>query len=305
MISLKDLTIVIPFRYDSPDRLDNLNCVLGYFRRFFSDLDIVLIEDGPEKQGGVFEAEAGVRYLFFENPGAFHRTRLLNLGARMSERGFVAAYDADVVFRPETFLAAVEMLRSGDVRFVRPYSGPVFDVVGALRERFMVDLDFGLFPSELPVAVGKIVTEGLFCMHDRGLGGAPLFCRKTFLELGGYNERFISWGWEDNEIVHRFQMMGAPAWYLNEDYCFHLHHERGADSGGDVRLRRHNMREFRRVKRMSRNQLECYIETYLKSSKMVHVGMRRRGIFSRVWDVVRGVQCPHCSGKMDVDFFEV
>ncbi len=49
MIPLKDLSIIIPFQYDSQDRLEDLKYILYYLKKYFVDYEIILIESGDRQ----------------------------------------------------------------------------------------------------------------------------------------------------------------------------------------------------------------------------------------------------------------
>jgi hypothetical protein len=89
IINLSDLTLVVPFRCDSQDRLANLHTIIRYFRRYTTGAEVIILENGSEEAASLASADE-VRYARKPDNGPFHRTRLLNEGVDQSRRRFVA-----------------------------------------------------------------------------------------------------------------------------------------------------------------------------------------------------------------------
>jgi len=269
MINLSDLTIVIPFRYDTEDRIENLRNVIRYFNMYFRGHEFIIYEDGPIQYGSEFSAHSNVYYRFTENRDLLHRTKMLNDGAKQSNRAYVTLYDTDVVFRPEKIASTMELLRQGQ-SFVFPYNGVFLDISGENKVKFLADLDFSLLPDVPPTnklkdVVGKQFSNSVTCsgVHYKSCGGATFFNRDVFLICGGYNEQFISWGFEDNEIVSRFVKLGhAPV--RTQGNLFHLSHRRGLDSSTGHSKYTSNQALYMKVNSMSKIELINYVNNVLK-----------------------------------------
>ncbi len=61
-------------------------------------------------------------------------------------------------------------------------------------------------------------------------GGIMLYRRETFFLIGGWNENFISYGYEDMEMQARIGALGFTLHRLSEYNCYHIPHERNRDS---------------------------------------------------------------------------
>lgn len=55
------------------------------------------------------------------------------------------------------------------------------------------------------------------------LTGNISFPKTTFNELGGFDEDFQGYGWEDLELGYRFQKSGIPHYYLKSAINYHYH----------------------------------------------------------------------------------
>ena len=126
MIDLSDLSIIIPFRYDTDHRIRNLDFVIRYFQKYFINYELIVLENAPEKKIGHIEPHIQ-KYIYEKNTNLLHRTRMLNDGVKMSTRKFITCYDTDVVFRPEAVRDTMSLLRQGHP-FVFPYNGIFLEI---------------------------------------------------------------------------------------------------------------------------------------------------------------------------------
>jgi hypothetical protein len=182
---------------------------------------------------------------------------------RLSNRKYVASYDTDVIFHPKAIEEAMKILRSGEI-FVFPYNGVFIDITEGLKKTYVETLDHDHFPRYDSSV--RLYTKGkdYHVIHNKGLGGAVFFEKETFLKHGGYNKNFISWGWEDNELVTRFSKLGYEIKRVGGDYClYHLNHYRSVDSGPSHNKATHNQKEYLKVNGMTKERLEEYINSEL------------------------------------------
>jgi predicted glycosyltransferase involved in capsule biosynthesis len=264
MIDTSDLTLVIPFKYDTEDRINNLRFVLKYYKKNFIDTKFVIIESGVEQRGKEFEGQHNVYYEFREETGLMHRTKMLNDGAKIAKTKFISAYDTDVFFKKDDTKRTMDALRSGK-NYVLPFNGIFLDVARTAKTQVEESLDAEFLPM-IPHLVqrGNTIHGDLIrCIVNNSVGGALFYNRERFLQLGGYNEKFISWGHEDNEIEHRFRMMGDPIFKIENSNCYHLNHRRGKDSQMEHAHTANNKQELAKVRSMDRPTLEKYIQEEL------------------------------------------
>jgi len=257
-INLGDLSLIIPFRYDHMDRIDNLRVVLDYYDRYFEGYEFLIYENGLEQYGQEFANHSNVVYQFQKNDGLLHRTKMLNDGAKASIRKYISLYDTDVLFHPESIKATMETLRAG-YNFVFPYNGIFIDVSGNQKKEIMHKLKINI-PIMDKTELYKKWGDKMHVVHTHSMGGATFFNREVFLRAGGYNQNFISWGFEDNEIVHRFTILGCPPVRIRKSNLYHLNHFRGTDSQPNLPHVKKNELELAKVKAMSKDQLINYVK---------------------------------------------
>lgn len=259
MIQLSDLSIIIPYRHDSVDRAENLSAGLRYFSINAKDVEVIVIESGLEPRARRFADEYGGLYEFIRDDGPFHRTRLLNLAIEtMTRRRFVANCDADILIFPSALEAAAMRLRRGDA-IVFPFNGVFLDVRRSTRRALIDTLDFSCLPDPIRLARGRRLGRNIACANRNSVGGAVFFDRETLLACGGYNERFLSWGAEDNEIAQRFDRLGHPIRRIYGYPILHLAHRRGRDSSTRNPYFRANQREYHRLRSLDQAELRTAI----------------------------------------------
>jgi len=261
-LAAPDLSLIVPFRCDDPERLENLRTVLRYMARMLAGAEIVLIEDSARPVAGGLGAIEGLRYAAAVHDGPFHRTRLLNHGLlTLATRPLVAAWDADVIAYPQAMAGALNRLRAG-AEMVFAHDGRFMDLSGGLRARLVAqggagDLPLPPFPAR-PSWWQWRRTE-LTCHNVASVGGAVLFRRSVLASVGGYHEGFRAWGFEDNELVARMRKLGHEPQHVPDWPFVHLSHPRRRGRGGWYAGNRVNKRLYGAMARLNRAGTEALV----------------------------------------------
>jgi predicted Zn-dependent peptidase len=89
-----------------------------------------------------------------------------------------------------------------------------------------------------------------------------MFNTERFLQIGAYNEKFICWGAEDNELFTRCKILEHTKFRDTDinSVCFHLFHRNAVRSNHPYY--QSNFDEAGRVESMSKEQLLNYIKTW-------------------------------------------
>lgn len=258
-----DLALIIPLRVDTDDRLWNLSVVLRFLETRFQGVEVILVEqDARSKLAHLLSSHPGVTHLFLEDGGPFCKSRCVNLGAQHTQRRFISIYDADILIEPEAISRALRAIDRGGFQMVLPFNRIFVDVNGDRRKQLGDSLQLGtlgrikrLQPAPYMAGVSFRFLEGGICVA----------ARETFLAEGGLNLKMKSYGWEDTEMLKRFQKLGYPILHLPQYSLVHMDHARGVDS----RPNEHyaiNKAEFIKVRDMSRSELATYVATDLSIS---------------------------------------
>ena len=185
------VSAIIPVR--GTDRAQTLAFVAAAVRNVCSPGSEVLVcehdseprvrRDWPEGIGRVFIPAA---------PGeAFNKSKALNAGALAARHPILWLHDADV-WPPADFVSrSLARMADGEWEAVRP-----------IRFLFLLDetqsrecLQSGSLPGFLDIPKVQQNNPGL----------SSFVRRETYLKLGGHDERFIGWGWEDLEFLDRLK----------------------------------------------------------------------------------------------------
>lgn len=237
-IDLRDMTFTIPVKHDHKDRRVNLDICVNQLQQYF-DTNIIICEQG----GNQMQIE-GCDYISF--PGdQFHRTKMLNEMAKQATTPFIANWDCDVVIPPMQLFEAVNRLRAG-AEMVYPYDG-IFHRIRHKQKERMTD-DIGVFGSDPPDGTPSF-------------GGAVLWNKQTFMQIGMENEYMISFGPEDVERMERAVKLGVRL-ERQPGNLYHFAHWCGPDSSVSNPLFKANRELLNKQREMSKDQLLEYIHTW-------------------------------------------
>ncbi|HEX9167923.1 MAG TPA: galactosyltransferase-related protein, partial [Roseiarcus sp.] len=164
------------------------------------------------------------------NPGPFNKSWGFNVGVRASKSSVLAFGDADVLCRG--LPAAVAAVRSG-APVVRAFS-QALDLDETDSDILRADLSCLGDPSFGMAAPDRAQSGEIMPL----CGGLVLFQRQLLTRLGGWDERFLGWGGEDDAMDIKVHRIGARGVMLKGSPGFHLAHRRaGASIAADPHYR--------------------------------------------------------------------
>lgn len=251
MIDLSKATFIIPVRIDSMDRAFNFQYVVNYLCRNLIT-NIRIFESGPAKIAedllkAINPIHCKIHYEYRDDGGApFHRTLLLNEMLADSDTPVVVNYDADVVLKPETYLAAYNKILNEGVHLCYPYFQGNSQVM-VFRPGLQDDLTIS----------APIRHE----IRDADCGFVQFFSRSAYIQGGMEAEDFISYGPEDYERKDRFVKLGYKVEWLPGHYVYHIEHSRGADSTKENPHFQKNWELYEAEKRMSGAEIRDYYKS--------------------------------------------
>lgn len=250
---LEHITIVIPLRIDSEERRTNLDAALDYLCRH-PGITVTVLEADSIPRYESHTSHPGFTYRFVEDHDpVFYRTRYLNRMLRCVHTPVAGIWDSDVIVPVEQIAKAVNCCMNG-VTLCYPFDGRFCAVSGNLSRMYKDSGNFDILGQN----------EALhWLMHGRhSVGGAFAVHVDRYLSAGGENENFYGWGPEDTERRERVYNLGLQV-CRTEGCLYHLHHPRGMNSGFASHERAlANRREYLKICRMNRPELEEYISTW-------------------------------------------
>ena len=224
------ISIIIPYKSSGCDRrFANYLCVKNYYEHIFPKAEIVI---GQDNSG--------------EN--VFCRSHAINDGVSKSNGDIIIISDADLILDKQYFLEAINL----SYDFVIPF-GQVMDLSKNICESILTSY---ILPSVMPK--GQIRDM----RGERFAGGIQVITRELFDKVGGYDERFIGWGWEDSHFCWKI-LAQSPEQYLmiDEGIAYHLWHEHGKLNWNNYHLAQSLKKElgdFEPRKRRKEHILEHY-----------------------------------------------
>lgn len=250
-----ELTIVIPVRIDSKERIDNINSIVNFLlRKTLSK--IIILETGYEQKLFIEVSEKRFTYYFEKDEDIiFHHTKYRNQLLRLSTTDIVAVWDADIFLNLFQIKKSAVLIRDKQITMCLPYDGRAFylNAEDSVKARININLFIQNYKD------GKLLPY----LGRPSIGGIFIVNKNLYLKAGGENENFYGWGAEDTERLKRMEILQESIERIPGP-VFHLYHPRGINStfGHDERDKR-NVRELVNICRMDTDQLKEYINTWV------------------------------------------
>ena len=266
--AIGDVTVVVPVRIDSPDRLRNLDLALSWLTRWFDGQQTLVLEHDSAARATEVAARYGAEHLFIHSDGCFHKSRVFNLGVALAERPIVLLYDCDVLVPAAAVEQAVKAVRRDEADYVYPYNGVMLELrcsdtdARALLHAPAFGAAAALGDAREKPPPGATHLNGSVAAPSTG--GALACKRRTLLLHGGFNPNIVSYGCEDTELETRVRKLGARVARVAGYNCFHVHHRRGPDSRYNG-LHAANLAEWKKVEAMSPADTAAYVENGFRS----------------------------------------
>lgn len=219
---LTDVTFIIPLRIDTVNRLENTLVIVDFLLENFNSR-VSILEASHRDTGLLCKLlPEVVDYRYMEDSDAiFHRTKYINILARICETPFISLWDTDVIIPTGQINETMKLLRDGNVDFVTPFQDKFLDTSDILRDLYIQTRDLGILEKHQ----GKM--KGLY--NPNPVGGVFFADRQSYADAGMENEKFYGWGREDGDRANRWKILGYRHQHVNGP-LFHLSHERGVNS---------------------------------------------------------------------------
>lgn len=215
---LKDVGFVMPVRIDSIARLENLLGCINHILKYFCTNIYVL--EAACLNNHILERllPASVSYIFVKDDDPiFHRTKYINVLAKMNTNPFFSIWDADIIIREKQIWEAVSLLREDGCDVAFPYNGFFYDTTQIIRQVYLQKEDISVLYDN----IGKMILP-----YGTNMGGGALFIRKDkFLLAGGEDECFYGWGPEDWNRIEKWKKFDYRISKIDGP-LFHLSHSR-------------------------------------------------------------------------------
>lgn len=246
----KEVAFIFPVMVDSDDRLYNMKCVIKYLREIFKNPTIIISE---QKNSGLdFSDICDFHLIYNTNFDIIHKCKIINDAVKFFNSPYFIVNDCDCTVSGSSYMYAYHKLKLG-YDLIVCHNNSRLEITTDLRDNLNRHWDF-------------TKTYGMkFFPVTLEIGGAVAYNRKTFLNNGMYNENFIGWGCEDDEIICRFEKFNSNVVRKLEftDYLIHIDHP---DSIGkrdfNTDQYKYNYNELIKIRNIDNDELSNYIRTW-------------------------------------------
>lgn len=250
-IDLTDCTFIIPLKIDSEDREQNFKFVMKWFFDKFKT-NIIITEsshnDDLVLKNNYSEILEKLNVNLIEKPDEkyFKRTQYLNDMLKLSKTPITINYDIDVFMPINSYWEAKCKILNEGYDLIYPFD----------KGDFQLEVPQNYRDEILDKNIAKIDVKRLL-LNKSEYGHAQFFKTESYKSGFGENEEFISYGPEDQERYHRFNLLNYKVSHLEKRYVFHLNHSRGRDSGKH-KFYQKNVELWQKIKTFSKEELLNY-----------------------------------------------
>ena len=192
------LSLITPYR----DRLSHLQTQLAWWQQFpykeAVEWMVIELTAEPSKEIKAQLLQQSVQYAHLPCEGAFHKTKALNLGLSQTTGELVAAFDVDLIPLNNTLMKHCELAAASPKLLVTGYrlmaQSETVDVTKLAAAAEVAALG----PEDQPSALRKYLLKG------ERFGVMPLFERDRLQAIQGWDEAYIGWGAEDQDLMERY-----------------------------------------------------------------------------------------------------
>jgi predicted glycosyltransferase involved in capsule biosynthesis len=215
----KKTSFVIHYRRDSSDREFNLRTIVKFLYDKVDFHKLIIINDGislsPELKD-IKKTYNDISILFMENDDEFRKALGFNEASKFCDSEVIAFYDVDVLIDPKFLEETQKLICEGIYDHVYPFNGTFINVLKENFESFIDDCNFHFLLENI---------NRFELASQNSPGGCNLISKKAFDKIGGYDTRFIGWGFEDTDFYERSCRINKVS-YLDgmDSICWHLDH---------------------------------------------------------------------------------
>lgn len=191
-----DISIIVPM-FDSEKTIKQ--CITSLLdSKFDGNREIIVVDDGSTDRSEDLIRNFPIRIIFQENKGA---ATAKNLGAKHAKGIYLVFVDSDVVFFQDTLKKIFSIIQQEKYHYVGtryseyPANNAFIHKYKALHDYYFSYHMFYNKTDKITLDDDPIPTNG----------GVEAFKKKTFLELGGYDESIQGAGVEREELFTRLK----------------------------------------------------------------------------------------------------
>lgn len=186
-----------------------------------SDYEMLIIEADKNPSLWIQQEICGtsIQHHHLYCDGVLHKTKALNLGLRISQGFHIAPLDVDLIPIGDTLLKHLKLAETSPCLLITGYR-----IMSKLESVAPETIDQALegssvAPEDMPTALLKHL------IHGERFGVLPMFNRERLVSLGGWDETFVGWGAEDQDLLERYLQNERFLCRCPNLVYLHLYHE--------------------------------------------------------------------------------
>ena len=198
--------ISIIFGYRDRELTRVKRCLDSLANQTYTNFEVIFVDYGSDEQfsgpaRNLLSQYSFSRYLYSHTNGwPWNRGRALNTGVRLAKGEYIFTNDIDLIFS-ENYLAKLASILVKDKVFYPP--------------THYLEKNFNQWNRLNQVPRKKY--------HQ--MKGISILSKEAFASINGYDEQFIIWGQEDEDLFGRLEKRGFEFEWLSDDYrLFHQWH---------------------------------------------------------------------------------
>ncbi|MEM9543911.1 MAG: glycosyltransferase family 2 protein [Cyanobacteria bacterium P01_E01_bin.42] len=188
----------------------------------FENIEVLIVECDRSPSQWIQETltEPNFRYFYYPCDGIFPKTKALNFALKYAKGKLVTPFDVDLIPWENTLLRHLEIAQLNPKLLISGYRVMLVRKTVNFAEMKTEIEDAAIAPEDKPTALWKQL------LHRERFGVLPFFQRDRLREIGGWDENFLGWGGEDQDILERYLADGRYFCRSPELIYLHLFHEK-------------------------------------------------------------------------------
>lgn len=211
------ISIVVPFKYDSNNRLENLLEILTYLKKHW-EFDQIIISEMDVQPKILNLLPSWVDYIFAKESEAssWSRAKRINLSIPLIKSEITLILDADLIVDYSCVKMAIEKIHKNEMDAITPFE-KVFHFPRSIILKEM---------QQKEIKTSEFCENKNFSRSFVANGGCFITKTSIFKHLRGMNELFVGWGLEDDELINRYIKLGYRYGRISKIPAIHINHDR-------------------------------------------------------------------------------
>lgn len=222
------ISIVIPFKYDSLNRIENLLELLDYIKNYWKPNQLIVVEmDHAPK--AISLIPGWVDYLFAkeDESNSWSRSKRINLSIPLIKNEIMAIMDTDLIVDKDCLDVSITKIINNEIDAVTPFG----EVYHFPRSIVLKDMK----KNEIKTLSFCEANKKNYSRKFIANGGCFITKLSIFKHIRGMNELFVGWGLEDDELINRYIKLGYRYGRISSVPALHINHERSKNCDVDFK----------------------------------------------------------------------